>query len=140
MAELATHAKTVLMGPTTPWLPQLHEFGIDYLAGVEVTDPETLYRTIAEGGGKRIFSKGLRYRIAELTPHASMAWLKQQIADCAAEKNRLTQQMDAWYGNSNRQRFPDYALLDNTTTRLSRMDSSYKSLWDQYNVERQLAG
>jgi uncharacterized protein len=140
LAELATHAKTVLMGPTTPWLPQLHEFGIDYLAGVEVTDPETLYRTIAEGGGKRIFSKGLRYRIAELTPHGSMAWLKQQIADCAAEKNCLTQQMDAWYGNSNRQRFPDYALLDNTTTRLSRMDSSYKSLWDQYNVERQLAG
>jgi uncharacterized protein (DUF4213/DUF364 family) len=140
LAELATHAKTVLMGPTTPWLPQLHEFGINYLAGIEVTEPETLYRTIAEGGGKRIFSKGLRYRIAELTPYSSMAWLKQQIADCAAEKNRLTQQMDKWYGNSNRQRFPGYALLDKTTTRLSRMDSSYKHLWDQYGNVESLTG
>ena len=140
LAELATHAKTVLMGPTTPWLPQLHEFGIDYLAGVEVTDTETLYRTVAEGGGKRIFSNGLRYRIADLNPATSMAWLKQQIANCAAEKSHLTQRMDDWYGNGNRQRFPGHALLDKTNTRLSRMDSSYKSLWDQYGVNKQVAG
>jgi uncharacterized protein (DUF4213/DUF364 family) len=140
LAELANHAKTVLMGPTTPWLPQLHEFGIDYLAGVEITDSEALYRTVAEGGGKRIFNTGVRYRIAELNPQTCMKWLKQQIADCASEKNRLTQMMDAWYGNGNRKRFPGYALLDKTTTRLSRMDSSYKSLWDQYGNGKQLAG
>lgn len=140
LAELATHAKTVLMGSTTPWLPQLHEFGIDYLAGVQVTDPETLYRTIAEGGGKRIFSNGLRYRIAELTPDLSMCWLKQQIADCAAEKNRLTQMMNAWYGNENRLRFPGYPSLELTNKRLSRLDSSYKSLWDQYGSDKSLVG
>lgn len=139
LAELATHAKTVLMGPTTPWLPQIHEFGIDYLAGVEVADAETLYRTIAEGGGKRIFSNGIRYRIADLNPTTSMAWLKQQIADCAADKNRLTQRMEAWYGNGNRLRFPDYSLLELNNKRLSHLDSSYKNLWDQYGVNTQMA-
>jgi uncharacterized protein len=140
LAELASHAKTVLMGPTTPWLPQLHEFGIDYLAGVEVTDAEILYRTVAESGGKRIFNQGLRYRIAELSPQISLNWLKQQIADCAAEKSRLTQRMGAWYDEGNRSRFPGYPLLELTNTRLSRMDSSYKGLWDEYGNNNTLTG
>lgn len=66
LAELAQHANTVLMGPTTPWLTQLANFGIDYLAGVEITDTEKLQQTIAEGGGVRIFETGVRYRIATL--------------------------------------------------------------------------
>lgn len=66
LAELAQHATTVLMGPTTPWLPQLAEFGIDYLAGVEVIDAEKLQQTVAEGGGVRIFETGVRYRVVEL--------------------------------------------------------------------------
>jgi hypothetical protein len=66
LAELAQHAKTVLMGPTTPWLPQLADFGIDYLAGVEIIHPEKLSQTIAEGGGVRIFDTAVRYRVVEL--------------------------------------------------------------------------
>jgi uncharacterized protein (DUF4213/DUF364 family) len=66
LAELSQHANTVLMGPTTPWLSQLADFGIDYLAGVEITDSEKLQQTIAEGGGVRIFETGVRYRIAAL--------------------------------------------------------------------------
>ena len=54
------------MGPTTPWLPQLTGFGIDYLAGVEVIDAEKLKQTIAEGGEVRIFETGVRYRVVEL--------------------------------------------------------------------------
>jgi uncharacterized protein len=134
LAELSRNATTVLMGPTTPWLPQLHEFGIDYLAGVEITDCGLLERTIAEGGGKRIFSNGLRYRIAELTPELSMNWLKREITDCAAEKTKLTQEMDAWYGQNQSVRYPQYGLLEQTNARLSRMDSSYKLLWDQHHV------
>jgi uncharacterized protein (DUF4213/DUF364 family) len=72
LADLSSNAKTVLMGPTTPWLPQLHEFGIDYLAGVEIIDATALYHTVAQGGGVRIFNNGLRYRIAELTPETSI--------------------------------------------------------------------
>jgi uncharacterized protein len=130
LIELAGNAKTVLMGPTVPWLPQLHEFGIDYLAGVEVTDTEALYHTAAQGGGVRIFSHGLRYRIAELTPANSLSWLKQQIADCAAERIRLNAEMESWYAAGNGSRFPAYQLLERVNHRLSRLDSSYKPLWD----------
>lgn len=66
LAELAQHATTVLMGPTTPWLPELTEFGIDYLAGVEIIDAEKLQQTVAEGGGVRIFETGVRYRVVSL--------------------------------------------------------------------------
>ncbi len=130
LAELSRSAVTVLMGPTTPWLPQLHEFGVDYLAGVEILDSGALRQTIAEGGGVNIFRHGLRYRIAQLTPNVSLDWLKRQIADCAAEKQALTQAMEAWYQAGNSRRFPDYALLEQTNARLSRLDSSYKPLWD----------
>lgn len=130
LAELSCNAKTVLMGPTVPWLPQLHEFGIDYLAGVEITDADALYHTAAQGGGVRVFNHGLRYRIAELTPPTSMSWLKQQIADCAAERSRLNQEMENWYAAGNTSRFPKYASLERVNNRLSRLDSSYKPLWD----------
>jgi uncharacterized protein (DUF4213/DUF364 family) len=66
LAELAQHATTVLMGPTTPWLSQMADFGIDYLAGVEVFDAEKLQQTVAEGGGVRIFETGVRYRVVDL--------------------------------------------------------------------------
>ena len=66
LAELAQHATTVLMGPTTPWLPQLANFGIDYLAGVEIIDTEKLQQTVAEGGGVRIFETSVRYRVVDL--------------------------------------------------------------------------
>ena len=66
LAELAQHATTVLMGPTTPWLPQLADFGIDYLAGVEIIDTEKLQQTVAEGGGVRIFETSVRYRVVDL--------------------------------------------------------------------------
>ncbi|MDD2864810.1 MAG: DUF364 domain-containing protein [Methylococcales bacterium] len=131
LAKLATNAKTVLMGATTPWLPQLHEFGIDYLAGVEVIDAQALYHTAAQGGGVRIFNHGLRYRVAELTPQNSMTWLKQQITECAAQRVQLNAEMENWYAN-NRGRFPNYALLEQVSNRLSRLDSSYKPLWDTY--------
>jgi uncharacterized protein (DUF4213/DUF364 family) len=132
LAELSANAKTVLMGPTVPWLPQLHEFGIDYLAGVEIIDTEALYQTAAQGGGVRIFNQGLRYRIANLTLSACMNWLKQQIADCAAEKTRLTIEMEHWYATGNTSRFPAYQLLEQANIRLARLDSSYKPLWDRY--------
>ncbi|QPK64691.1 DUF364 domain-containing protein [Methylomonas sp. LL1] len=135
LAELAGNAKTVLMGPTVPWLPQLHEFGIDYLAGVEVTDTDALYHTAAQGGGVKVFNHGLRYRIAELTPSTNLNWLKQQIADCAGEKNQLNQRMESWYAAGNSSRFPEYQHLERVTNRLSRMDSSYKVLWDCYGEQ-----
>ncbi len=130
LAELAAGSKTVLMGPTVPWLPELHRFGIDYLAGVEVIDPEALYQTAAEGGGVRIFETGVRYKVLSLSEENSLAWLKRSIAETYADKERLTQTMEQWYSKGNSSRFPQYGDLHDTHTRLSRLDSAYKSLWD----------
>lgn len=70
LVELSQAAKLVLMGPTVPWLPELADMGIDYLAGVGITDPVALRQTIAEGGGTRIFETGVQYHVLELTPSA----------------------------------------------------------------------
>ncbi len=67
LVELAQNAKLVLMGPTVPWLLDLADMGIDYLAGVAVTNPEALRQTVAEGGGVRIFETGIEYRVLELS-------------------------------------------------------------------------
>lgn len=83
LAELAQHATTVLMGPTVPWLPQLHEFAIDYLAGIEVIDPMKLQQTVAEGGGVRIFDEAVRYRVVALTADNKQLW------DCKVSNNHL---------------------------------------------------
>ncbi len=130
LAELSQSATTVLMGPTVPWLPELSTFGIDYLAGVEVYDPETLYRTAQEGGGMRIFEAGVRYKVVELDDEKNLAWIKKRIAETFADKERLTQSMSQWYTNGNSHRFPQYADLNDANLRLSRMDSVYKTLWD----------
>ncbi len=133
LAELSRNAKTVLMGPTVPWLPELYEFGIDYLAGVEVYDGEALFRTAIEGGGVRIFETAVRYKLVELTPQSSLDWLKQQISDTCADKEALTMAMNNWYTNGKSQRFPQYEKLNATNVQLSRLDSTYKKLWDNHN-------
>jgi len=67
LVELSQNAKLVLMGPTVPWLNELGEMGIDYLAGVAITHPEKLRQTIAEGGGRRIFETGVEYHLLKLS-------------------------------------------------------------------------
>jgi Uncharacterized conserved protein len=134
LAELSIAATTVLMGPSLPWLPQWHEFGIDYLAGVEVLDPELLFHTVAQGGGVRIFEQAVRYRIATLNPTLSMVWLRSQIAECAAQRVHLLQQMEDWYASGNHDRFPDHPQLEAVAQRLSRMDTSFKQLWDHHHA------
>lgn len=131
LAQLAASAKTVLMGPTVPWLPELHSFAIDYLAGVAVVDADALYQTAAEGGGVRIFETGVRYRILPLSDDMNMLWLKQRIADTYATKQRLTLAMEQWYTKGNNNRFPQYADLHDANHHLSLMDTVYKRLWDE---------
>ena len=61
LVQLAKNSKLVLMGPTLPWLPELKHMGIDYLAGIQVTNLPTLRQTVAEGGGVKIFENGIKY-------------------------------------------------------------------------------
>ena len=130
LAELSRDAVTVLMGPTTPWLPELYHFGIDFLAGVEIADRETLRATVAEGGGVRIFDAGVRYRVAALGVGEATAWTKQLIAQTAAGKETLTRAMADWYERGETRRFPRYAELEVVNRRLSRLDTCFKRLWD----------
>jgi len=62
----------VLMGPTVPWLPELVGFGVDYLAGIRIEQPEKLHQAIAEGGGTRIFECGANYCVTDLNPTAQI--------------------------------------------------------------------
>ncbi len=66
LVQLAKNSKIVLMGPTLPWLPELKQMGIDYLAGVKVTNLPALRQTVAEGGGVRIFETGIQYSVVEI--------------------------------------------------------------------------
>jgi uncharacterized protein (DUF4213/DUF364 family) len=130
LAELSQYATTVLMGPTVQWLPELHEFAIDYLAGIEIIDPIKLFRITQEGGGVSIFENAVRYRIVDLTPTNNMTWLKEQIAQDYTDRQQLVLSMEEWYDSGRQERFPEFNQLNQLTTKLSRMDSNYKRLWD----------
>ncbi len=66
LVELSQNATVVLMGPTLPWLAEFADFGIDYLAGVTVSNATALRQTVAEGGGVRIFETGVQYHLLSL--------------------------------------------------------------------------
>ena len=43
----------VVLGPSTPLLPVLFDYGVDVLSGVRVTDPDSVLRDISEGASFR---------------------------------------------------------------------------------------
>ena len=61
LLTLSARAHVVLMGPSVPWLDNWQAYGVDYVAGVAIKDPEALSQTLMEGGGTRIFSQGVGY-------------------------------------------------------------------------------
>lgn len=130
LAELSREGTTVLMGPTTPWLPDLYHFGIDYLAGIDIGDAETVRDIVAEGGGVRLFDGAAKYRIAPLTCEAATDWARSLIAHTVQEKESLLQEMAEWYGRGQARRFPRYDALDAANRRLARLDTCFKRLWD----------
>jgi hypothetical protein len=62
-----------------------------------------------------------------------MDWLKNRIAQDYAEKQQLNLAMEHWYSSGKKGRFPEFNQLNQVTTRLSLMDSSYKRLWDAHH-------
>jgi uncharacterized protein len=131
LAELSRNAISVLMGPTTPWLPELYHFGIDYLAGVDIIDAERLRNILSEGGGVRIFDGAVRYRVADIGIEPSKNWTRQMIAGTVQEREQLKQDMEAWYQPGRVQRFPELGRLESINQRLSRLDTCFKRLWDE---------
>lgn len=132
LAELSRDANLVLMGPTVPWLSELVEFGVDFLAGVDIKRPQDLQQTVAEGGGTRIFDTTVQYAIADLG-QAEMKWYQTAIGDLVARREYLKQAMEHWYASGNKMRFPEYSELDGIEVELSKLDSNYKRMWDARN-------
>jgi uncharacterized protein (DUF4213/DUF364 family) len=129
LAQLAANSNLVLMGPTTPWLAELADFGVDYLAGVHITDAQQLRDTVAEGGGTRIFETGVRYGIVDLG-QGEMHWIKSAIADIVARREALKSEMETWYCRNANKRFPRQTELLTLDNELSSLDSRFKRLWD----------
>jgi len=42
--------------------------------------------------------------------------------------------MERWYSAGKKGRFPEFNRLNQVTAKLSRMDSSYKRLWDVHSA------
>lgn len=129
LAALAADSNLVLMGPTVPWLSELSEFGVDFIAGVKVTDRELLKHTIAEGGGTRIFETGVQYHVADLG-QKEMQSCKAIISELYGKREALKNEMDTWYNNASSGRFPRFNELQEIEKTLSQYDSRYKRLWD----------
>jgi uncharacterized protein (DUF4213/DUF364 family) len=133
LAELSADANLVLMGPSVPWLAELGEFGVDYLAGVSVEDPPALKQIVAEGGGVRIFDSAVQYRIVDLG-RRQMANIESAISTVVSERDRIKAEMDRWYSGNPSQRFPKLARLNRLDDKLSALDTRYKRMWDARNV------
>ncbi|MEJ2645707.1 MAG: DUF364 domain-containing protein [Gammaproteobacteria bacterium] len=129
LAELSRDANLVLMGPTAPWLRELRDFGVDFLAGTLVHDRQALRRTIAEGGGTRIFEDGVGYHLLDLG-RTEMTWVGSTIADLVGYRERLTREMETWYGGGRHGTFPKIEELLRVDRELSVLDLQFKRLWD----------
>jgi uncharacterized protein (DUF4213/DUF364 family) len=129
LAELARNSNLVLMGPSVPWLEELADFGVDYLAGIRINDKNDLCTTVMEGGGTRIFDNAVEYCVYDFSEkHLNKA--KQQIAHVVTERNQLKQKMDEWYQVNRKGRFPESDRIMMLDEKLSGLDSRFKRLWD----------
>jgi hypothetical protein len=129
LAELATNANLVLMGPTLPWIEELSEFGVDYLAGVRVRDQAKLETIVAEGGGTRIFDQAVEYCVHDFSKK-HMEQAKKNIASVVEKRESLKEKMNAWYQTPKRGAFPQKEQLLTLDQQLSNLDLRYKRLWD----------
>jgi uncharacterized protein (DUF4213/DUF364 family) len=71
LLALSQGAQIVIAGPSTPLHPLMFEYGIHVLGGFVVEDENSVWRTVAEGGQKEIFSAGSRMFRVQPTLRAS---------------------------------------------------------------------
>jgi hypothetical protein len=136
LAELTRDAVTVLMGPSVPWWIHWVNYGVDFLAGIRITQPDVLSATVSEGGGVRIFDQAVQYQLVDLSCNA-MQRLKTNITDLVDKRDRLKAEMDTWYrqkGSTKPARFPKWALLEQIDSELSLLDLRYKRQWDARHI------
>lgn len=67
-----------------------------------------------------------------ITPE--MAEIKSLIIQTVSQRNALKSKMEAWYKNHPKEHFPDMKNLILVDATLSKLDESYKKLWDYNNA------
>ncbi|OSM06194.1 hypothetical protein MAIT1_01171 [Magnetofaba australis IT-1] len=132
LLELARDAVTVLMGPTTPWLPQWRDYGVDFLAGVRIANRDGVHQAACEGGGVRLFECGAEYALQDIGAD-NMTNVKAQIAQTFAQRDGLKSEMEAWYAQHGAKPFVKKGELQALDAHLSRLDTCYKRQWDARN-------
>jgi len=132
LLELSRHANVVLLGPTVPWLPELGQMGVDYIAGVKVDEPEKLRNTVAEGGGIRIFGNGVSYYVADVA-QGKLDSIKKQITEVVTKRDHLKLEIESWQAGLQINPLPRVRDLEALDKELSLLDSQYKRLWDSRN-------
>ena len=60
LLALSRNARIVVAGPSTPLHPLMFEHGVDLLGGLIVDDQPSVWRAVAEGGQKALFTQGGR--------------------------------------------------------------------------------
>jgi uncharacterized protein len=68
LLALSQGAHIIVAGPTTPLHPLMFDYGIEVLGGLLVEDQTQVWRVVAEGGQKEIFSAGSRMVTVQRTP------------------------------------------------------------------------
>lgn len=53
-------AKIAILGPSTPLSPIFRKYGVDFLFGSIVVDPDKVLHIVSEGGGTRTFGENIR--------------------------------------------------------------------------------
>ena len=70
------------------------------------------------------------------TVEVEMAQIRADIKTVVTRRDRLKAAMEAWYENNTGARFPQMAELLLLDERLSGLDSRFKHLWDQQQVQQ----
>lgn len=129
LMELSKNANVVLMGPSVPWIQELSELGVDFLAGVIVCDEKKLKQTVSEGGGVNIFSQAVQYQIVDLGQD-KMRITRDRIKKIANKREVLKDEMGSWYQVAGNAQFPKSLELIALDKELSSLDTQYKQMWD----------
>ena len=78
LIELSKDALTILVGPSTPYLPYAYRDLVDIIAPTVVTDPDHAYELIADGKRMRRLRPALTQFIADLRPAGTLPALSWQ--------------------------------------------------------------